>query len=184
MSVWVFAEERSGSTWLCSAIAQRFSLSFIYTHKHDPHENAVHQTHNYGLLDKVEGTILRTARKDWYEQFLSYTIMVRYEWSEPFITKNRTYCFGQLLAGAPITVMENEVMAWLALKREREALWADRAQTIYYEDLIEGVAIPSLGIDKIGFSDGGVFQKIPYEKEDRFNNPDQIREWLCQRYDK
>jgi hypothetical protein len=183
MNVWVFAEERSGSTCFCSALSNHLKLPFEFTEQYKSTDQSIYQTHNFALLKEIDGVVLRTTRHNHLEQFLSYIFAERTEWAVAFIHKTngakRRERF-EALKAEQITVTKAEVHAWVKLKRERQTLWdgyKGPKQTVVYEDLLDGVAIPALQIDQIRLSDGG-FEKLPYAKEQCFTNVDQIRMWL------
>lgn len=100
MIVIVFAEERSGSTWLCDAIANKLNRRHAYIEmdnehtsddawediiRNNPNEysnsNLVFQTHRYTILKACnvlnDPILLRTTRSNVYDQVLSYFFMER-----------------------------------------------------------------------------------------------------------
>ena len=97
MTVWVFSEERSGSSWLSDEISRRLNLPCLdvmkvlssdllvckgYNSINSKHitasirNNAVFHCHFFHLLKKdIDGIILRTTRRMTFEQMLSYRIV-------------------------------------------------------------------------------------------------------------
>jgi hypothetical protein len=165
---WIFAEERSGSCWLARML------------------NAEH-THEFELLAGMNEFVIRTARRDQYEQFLSFRFMMERKkdgWRHPHISFPKSVGkFQEMLNLPPITVTKEQVDEWKRWQIERNDQWSNyqgQKQTIYYEELFEGVAIPELNISYISFKQGGEFQKLPYNKEEHFTNTKQVREWLVE----
>jgi hypothetical protein len=97
MTVWIFSEERSGSSWLSEEISKKLNLPFLdvikllssdflickeYNSNNSSYitssikNNAVFHCHFFHLLKKdINGVILRTTRRLSFEQLLSYRIM-------------------------------------------------------------------------------------------------------------
>jgi hypothetical protein len=191
MTIWLFAEERSGSTWLITHIAGMLNLPFAYIEQDGTVPDGVHQTHSFDRLKDAHGVLLRSTRKDVFEHFLSWIIMDRAktahpEWySHPFMQRGsaRDRDLDRLteVCADKFDVVRGDIQRFLVLKKARNIAWDAKnavKQTIFYEDLIEGVSIPELGIDRIAFSDGGLYDKLPYDKWAVITNTDQALQWL------
>lgn len=187
--IWVVAEERSGSSWLCREIANRLGKKVVGVDEYQTNPSWVHHTHEFEFLTRFPSTqfVIRTTRRDRYQQFLSYAFFIKRKangWRHPHVSTHVPKSeakFQEMLALPPLTIERNEVDEWLKMNKERQALWdahKGHKQTIYYEDLLDSISIPALGIDSIGFKDGGNFKKLPYVKEDHFNNASEIKEWI------
>lgn len=186
-NVWVFAEERSGSSWLSRELAVRLGKQYWGVDEFEVNPNWVHQTHEFEFLERIDDFVIRTTRRNKYEHFLSYKFFIERQkqgWKHPHISHPPgVERFQKMLELPPITVSKEDVEQWLAMNRERKRQWANYKypkQTIYYEDLFEGVSIPELKIDLISFKQGGQLQKLPYNKEEHFTNAEQVREWLSE----
>lgn len=211
--VWVFAEERSGSTWLTDTLALRLrrrhrylemdqeavpDLEWAWRVRDNPYSysalDAVFQTHRFAVLASLPGKpiVLRTTRRDSFEHILSYFFLEstrqRYPefWRLPhlFADTDPAYFRHIVDSSRGLTVTRPEVEAWFDKKRARDALWRQHAaaydsQTVYYEDLAQGVAIRSLNAHLSFASSSGV-RKLPYDKYALFPNLEQIRAWVSE----
>ena len=221
-SVWVCAEERSGSTWNAITLSQILNLEYEYVEwekeeitdegwKNIVSNNIdrysisrVYHTHKYPILEvlhrlEVPPILLRTTRRDTYEQLLSYVFMERskgnfpewwkiphlYREPESSLEERKKKFYEMVSENSGITITKEEVEKYLNRKKWREALWNTYSlhfehQTLFYEDLYNGVQIPSVNIDDFGFNMGGIFVKLPYDKKSAITNSDQIREWIME----
>jgi hypothetical protein len=191
MKVFVFAEERSGSTWLSLALAERLGLEFRWLDTEGEADNALHMTHHFSRIPDHVGSsvLLRAARKDRLEQFLSNAFLNRakdlYEvWADnPHVYGPKSlHAFNQARDRVGrFSVSRSELRDYTSLCATRDTHWvtsSEGAQTVYYEDLAAGVAIPSLGIDRIGFDHPGAFEKLPYDKRQLVTNLDEVIKWF------
>ncbi len=185
-SIYVVAEERTGSTWLTDQLATQLGRNVAYIEnsttdsvnkqrlqiiESDPKKylakNKVFQTHLFPVIEVLERfdqeiLILRTARKDVLEQMLSYFILAK----GPFSYARN--------------ISKEEVQAYLDNRRFRNELFAQSEllkQVIYYEDLFEGVFIPALSLS-VNFSQSSRFKKNDTENSKYFSNYEQIAEWF------
>jgi hypothetical protein len=185
-NIWLFSEERSGSSWLSRELARRFSKQHVGVDEFEEHQEWVHHTHEFEYLEKITNPIvIRTTRKDQFQHFLSYSLFTYGKangWRHPHISFPKSVDgFNQFLTLPKLSITEADIEYWTDLKNIRNSLWdayQGEKQTVYYEDLYEGVAIPALRITKIGFSDGGEFKKLPYIKEDHIANIHDVKAWF------
>lgn len=187
--IWVFAEERSGSTWLCETLAKRLNKPLIYLEQYAPRQNYIHQTHDFSWLDRVEGTVLRTSRRDPVEHFLSMVILdkakeVAPDWYRiPHVYKEvegeHLQVLKRVTQQVKVEVTKDDVVRYLDVKRERDRLWGiyGTGQVIYYEDLYAGVYIPLID-DTLAFEDSGILVKLPYNKHELVPNWEQATTWF------
>lgn len=187
--IWVFAEERSGSTWLCETLAKRLSKPLIYLEQYLPRQGYIHQTHDFSWLDKVEGTVLRTSRRDLLEHFLSVVILDKAkeatpDWYRiPHIYKEvegeHLQVLNRVTQRVRVEVTKDDVVRYLDVRRERDRLWNVHGvgQVVYYEDLHTGVYIPLID-EVLTFDDSDVLVKLPYNKHELVPNWEQAAIWL------
>lgn len=219
-NIWVFAEERSGSTWTAITLSEIFNKEYNYIEweneditdsgwknivENDLKKyslNCVYHTHRYSILEvlhrlEVQPILLRTTRRDTYEQLLSYIFMERSKdefpdwWKIPHLYrepestfKERKKKFYEIVSkNSGITITKEEVEKYLKRKKWRDALWDTYSsnferQTLFYEDLYNGVQISSVNLDDFGFNMGGIFVKLPYDKKSTITNLEQIKDWI------
>jgi hypothetical protein len=188
--IWVFAEERSGSTWLCEVLARRLGKGFVYLEQYDPRDGHIHQTHNFELLSKVSGPLIRTTRRDLLEHFLSVAILHKAKdvdvgwWNLPHIYQEvREFHLGmfhRVVANIAVTVTKDDVVRYLTQRRERDRLWSRYGgdnQTVCYEDLVDGVHLNVLG-EPVSFRSSDVLMKLPYDKRALVSNWQEAETWL------
>jgi hypothetical protein len=212
--LWVFAEERSGSSWLTDTLCILLHRNPEYvemdneeiddeewsaTVARDPVKysdvRCIFQTHRFAILKTVPGApvLLRTTRREQLEQVLSVLFLDRIKrtspefWRLPHVFRSRGPArFRQVVEStAGDTVQEHEIEAYFERKRSRDALWNQYAQrhdtqTIFYEDLFHGVAVPVLGL-WLNFPGPSQYVKLPYDKRVLFSNYEQIVEWVQKR---
>lgn len=191
MTIWLFAEERSGSTWIITTIATMLQMPFAYVEQDGIVPDGVHQTHDFSRLVDAHGVLLRTTRRDVGEHFLSWAILTRARtkhsaWYEhPFMPRSgqRGYAIEMIkkLSDDKFSVAREDVQRFLDLKRERNRLWDGKAaekQTIFYEDLFNGIDIPQLSLKNFGFNLLGNYEKIPYNKRDVVVNWQEAANWI------
>ncbi len=116
-SIWVFGEERSGSTWTSTTLAKILNKQCIYVEESKEHiedscwraivSSSIHFysrpnvyfTHRYTILESLKDLltkphIIRTTRKDTLSQMLSYFFLQHQKvkfpnwWNFPHITHN------------------------------------------------------------------------------------------------
>ena len=194
MIVWLFAEERSGSTWLITTIASVLNLPFSYVEQDGVMRDGVHQTHSFERLKDAHGVLLRTTRRDVSEHFLSWAILNRAKaahpaWYEhPFMSRAGQRDSDRqrldMLRKDKFVVTRADVHEFLEIKAERSRLWDEKRaekQTIFYEDLFQGVDIPQLSLKNFGFHLLGEYEKIPYNKRDVIANWQEATNWINER---
>ena len=185
-NIWVFSEERSGSSWLSRELARRIGKQHVGVDEFVENQEWVHHTHKFKFLESITNpVVIRTSRKDQFQHFLSYSLFIygtANGWRHPHISCPKSVDgFRQLLRLPKLSIAQAGIEYWIDLKHQRNRLWEaypGEKQTVYYEDLFEGVSIPALGIMNIRFSDGGDFQKLPYAKEDHIANIDEVKAWF------
>ena len=163
-------------------------------------KSVINFTHTFDLLEALELYdeplfILRTVRKDLLEQALSYIFMNRtqenhkdfYRFPNIYLADNGTpqdYIFNNAINDNHlIQVEKQEILDFIKLKRNRETLWKKysskyETQTIYYEDLYNGVDVPQLELNNIYFGKDDSTIKLPYDKKSLFVNYNEIEEWI------
>jgi hypothetical protein len=164
--IYILAEERSGSTWVHNQLASRLNRKAAYIESHRDNSarlemmkknpdrysdtSKVYRTHIFQVLDvlKTRALLIRTARRNTLDQMLSYFIEKKaQEKSGAWARFLPTYKIEDVLTDK-ITLTESEVSDYLATKQLRDKYWSkvDIGQTIYYEDLFDGVEVYGLGV--------------------------------------
>ena len=150
--IWVFAEERSGSTWLTDTLCLLLNRRHAYIEMdreeidddgwaaivgHDPvaysAADCVFQTHRFAILKSVCGApmLLRTTRRNRLEHVLSALFLDRIRqatpefWRFPHVFRSRgTAAFQHVVRRASgSTVEQHEIETHFAKMRSRDALW-------------------------------------------------------------
>jgi len=195
MNVWVFAEERTGSSWLSLEISKRLNLKYGYVESLISTYDTVIHTHNFQLLkDDIKDIVICTTRKNVFEHMLSYIFLYRTKitnpefYNDPHIYYGNfkmSYDFQKMIEHMKIEIDKKEILDFINLKKERIQLLNEYKPNyiIYYEDLYKGISIPELGLNNIKFSDGGIMEKLPYDKRKIFVNWQQAENWLKEYYE-
>jgi hypothetical protein len=168
--IYILAEERSGSTWVHTQLASKLGRypAYIETHSDEQanlrrleiirknpgwysNTDKVYRTHIFSIINALtcRPMFFRTTRRNTFEQMMSYFLRKKLAektplWA-PFLP---TYKIGNVLKGEKITLTETEVSGYLNYKKMRDYQWSkvDVGQTIYYEDLFNGVDVYGLDI--------------------------------------
>ena len=68
-TIWIVAEERSGSTWLSTSIAERLGKTYCFTDEIQSAPGHVYHTHEFDLLQSIaDAVVIRVCRRSRYEQ--------------------------------------------------------------------------------------------------------------------
>lgn len=187
--IWVFAEERSGSTWFCETLSVRLGKCFTYLEEFAPEHDHIHQTHNFSWLPRAGGVLLRMSRRDRVEHFMSVALMNSVShttwWHRPHVFRQHyikdTAALEAAFDGPQLVVRQADVDAYFDLLRSRDEFWSEvQGQTIYYEDLYDGVMVDRLGV-LMKFDANGVTVKLPYNKRDLIANWQEAETWVKER---
>ena len=184
-NIWVFSEERSGSSWLGKEIATRFGKEHRGVDVFEEDSSLIHQTHEFEFLELITNPIvIHTTRRDLYQHFLSYAFFVQRKkdgWLRCHIADDyNAQNFQHILTLPPFRVTKDqfdEWMMWKKLRKQQLDAYQGIKQTVYYEDLFDGIHIEQLGMS-FAFKDGGAFRKLPYLKEDHIVNFHEIKGWI------
>jgi hypothetical protein len=168
--IYILAEERSGSTWVQTQIASKLGRYPAYIEIHSDEQanlrrleiirknpdwysntDKVYRTHIFPIINALtcRPMYFRTTRRNTFDQMMSYFLRKKLAektqlWA-PFLP---TYRIGNVLKGQKITLTEAEVKEYQVTKAQRDSYWSSIAvgQTIYYEDLFQGVELYGLDI--------------------------------------
>lgn len=117
MNVWIFAEERSGSTWLATTLAAMGHVDYVYVEEDREHLSddrwaeivreewgyynrpRVYHTHRFAILNTLvakrsDAVLLRCSRNDSLEHFISWVFLRRTQtthpdwWRSPHLTRH------------------------------------------------------------------------------------------------
>lgn len=212
-NIWIIREARSGSTWFTHHLLNTLGYEHCFIDKPtylsppiDPnfgfnitavndlidkaHEKTLFSTHMFPivkLLDPNKKPILiRCARKNYAEQFLSYWLArsTNFEFTNIIAGDTSTNELFDKTSTNQIIVSKREVVNYMRLKKRNEELWNEYAPkfdsyTVYYEDLCEtGVDIPPINLYNCRISNDGFTQKLPEYKTKVFFNHDMIHNWI------
>ena len=196
--IWIYREQRSGSTWLTSFLVRTLNRRHMFVDYYEdllpvwtPHENHSSYIFSSHLIENIEpvkmydnARLLRTTRRDFFEQLLSLVFFRTYKnlthtaaniWNEEdrikfeSVTRNK------------YSLTETDIIRWLKEKRDLDREWSRFSadlphQTLYYEDFEEGVLLEGTNIF-IKFDELST-QKLPDYKRSVFSNYDEIRYWF------
>jgi hypothetical protein len=169
--LYILAEERSGSTWVHKELASKLCRKPAYIeidrdeqlnrrrleiikNNQDKYSDTskVYRTHIFPIVDVLKSSrdplvLIRTSRHNHLEQMLSYFLQAKaLEKAPVWVQMLPTYRIDDVLTDK-ITLTEAEVTGYITTKKMRDGYWATtKGQTIYYEDLFEGVEVKDLGI--------------------------------------
>ena len=189
--IWVFAEERSGSTWFCETLSVKLGKTFTYLEVLEPKSDHIHQAHDFSWIPQVDGVFLRTTRRDKLEHFLSVALLNSVAhtqwWHRPHVFRQHygadIEALAKVFSGEPLTIRELDVDAYFQKLRERDRFWDCRhgaGQVVHYEDLSKGVFVEALNV-WMKFSDSDITVKLPYSKRDLIANLQQVETWVKER---
>jgi hypothetical protein len=209
-TIWIFREERSGSTALTNLIASRLGILNYFMDPNfipPPASNdatALFDTHYFPYLENMSDydnpLLIRCTRKNRVEQYLSQ-LMVRWmkktvyrtipddELLLNFRTDTKTKFEQLFFKVVPTVITKRDLITVHTMFSEKQKLWEKHAKlypncTVYYEDLCEGIDIPLLGLTDCKLTDELVVQKLPDYKERIFLNYDMIVSWTQELIDK
>jgi hypothetical protein len=203
MIVWIFREQRSGSTAFTSLIADRLNRIDRFVGRYpddietiknisDP-ENYVFSSHSYDFIEIMNSfskpvVLIRCARRDKIERCISWLI-ARYKTKKinPEATVWNITRHSDLSAyknfvtnSEPTTFTKKEVYNYLQYHAEMNQYWENNATlhqncTVFYEDLCTdaGVDLPMLGLTSVS---------IATEESSTIKLPD-YKKQLCLNYD-
>jgi hypothetical protein len=212
MIVWIFREQRSGSTAFTSLIASRLNRTVklisrypedIETVKNisDP-ENYVFSTHSYNFIEIMNSfnkpvVLIRCARQDKIERCISLLIAM-YKTKRAKIGDNVWNImrypseYENFTANIEPTVFtKKEVYKYLQYHTEINQHWENNAAsyencTVFYEDLCTdtGVDLPMLGLTSLSITtDESSTIKLPTDyKKQLCLNYDMVARWITEYY--
>jgi LPS sulfotransferase NodH len=212
MIVWIFREQRSGSTALTSLIANRLNRIDKFVRypedidmvKNIPNpEDYVFSTHFYNFIEMMDSydkpvMLIRCARKDKIERCISYLI-AKYKakqiindinpWN--IIRKEGMSDHETFMSNIEPTVFsKKEIYNYLQYCTEMNQYWESYAAsyqncTVFYEDLCTdiGVDLPMLGLTSLSITtDDTLTIKMPSYKEQICINYDMVSRWISEYY--
>jgi len=205
--MWVFAEERSGSTWTSIELSRRLGLPYYYVE--DGREDApdselivngcpssmILHTHRFSLLTLILPSLprIRVTRRNALEQFTSFIFMQRAKekhpdwWLIPHIMyspdgaiQSMVDKFDRVVEDAGgILVMRDEVRVWAQRKKERNALWEahSNGSQTVYYEDL-AYGVEIPPAGVLSFDQLGPCMKLPYNKPSIIWNMDEVAEWV------
>ena len=212
MIVWIFREQRSGSTAFTSLVANRLNRIDKFVRypedielvKNIPNpEDYVFSTHFYNFIEMMNSvdkpiTLIRCARKDKIERCISY-LVAKYKakqiindinpWN--IIRKEGMLDHETFMSKIEPTVFsKKEIYNYLQYCTEMNQYWESYAAsyqnfTVFYEDLCTdtGVDLPMLGLTSLSITDDDTITiKMPSYKEQICINYDIVSRWISKYY--
>ena len=199
MNIVLCSDGRCGSLWLAFTIGQKLRKSFGWLDEGFPEEQ-INMTHVFSLIENFEGVVIHCTRRNIIEHFIATVFYDRImkedkEWvnfanvigipshihnddkRRPVLIQK----FRELVERTKFTVYKSEFEEFIKIKKQNEQIiesYPGHKQTIYYEDLFEGVDIPSLELKNITFKQRGAFVKLPYDKKEITVNYSEIETWF------
>lgn len=159
--IWIFREERSGSTWFVRSLHNLLKRSGIFldnsvgnakykeiydycnsTNQSTDLFKYILSTHNFknleNLVDYTNPIVFRVTRKNKTEQFISHYIMARTGIPNVY-SHNEVNNLPKL---EPVTLYREQIYTYIDKMRDKENLWKQYTsdyenETVYYEDLLE-----------------------------------------------
>jgi hypothetical protein len=212
MIVWIFREQRSGSTALTGLIANRLNRIDKFVRypedidlvKSIPNpEDYVFSTHFYNFIEMMDSydkpvMLIRCARKDKIERCISYLI-AKYKSKQivnntsPWnIIRNEGMSKHENFMNniKPTVFSKKEIYNYLQYCTEMNQYWQNHAEpyqhcTVFYEDLCTdtGVDLPMLGLTSLSLnSEDSTTIKMPSYKEQICINYDMVSRWITEYY--
>jgi len=199
--IWVFREERSGSTAFLNLLVKRLRLPVYHVSSDEAlpviQDKAIFTTHDFPLLKDLsihdEPVLIRCTRKNKAEQYLSD--LMRW-WMGETVDKalnmyDREYTlreegYAELIERfekVEPTVITKSRLAWIHKKyADKRHFWNTYANnypncTVYYEDLCEGIDLPMFGLTDFKLTNDLVVKKLPDYKRRVFLNHDMLVKW-------
>lgn len=215
-TILIFREPRTGGTWFSDHVATFFGFDecfldgtrvglppadsdlefnvddFFNVIKNRSLESTVFSTHFFTALkviDRLDNPILiRCARRNTVEQFLSYWLIKTTGYRFTNFTRDENYekhkeSFEKAIQ-QQLIVPKKDVTQYMRIKQRNEMLWEEYATkyqnfTVYYEDLCEtGVDIPFINLYNCKITNEGLTEKLPEYKSKVFLNYDMIQKWI------
>jgi hypothetical protein len=215
--IWIFREHRSGSTWLAKTIAEILDREHIFFDTGDytklsgegqikyfmnrPVEpadnNRVFSTHTFKALESLDKynnpLVIRCARRDVTEQFLSYWtcqatgFAFKHNHVDPMLNLGKKIF--EKFQKERLVLNKQDLRKYLQLKQKYIYNWNEYAskhptQTVFYEDLFDGVKIEGIDTPLKFDIQNDYMLKLPDYKQDVFVNYEQINEWVTSECDK
>jgi hypothetical protein len=210
--IWIFREQRSGSTAFASLVASRLNKIHKFVRypediemvKSIPNpEDYVFSTHFYNFIEIMDVfdkpvTLIRCARRDRIERCLSYLIGKHriskiMKKSNPWNimrTDSPADYTSFVDALEPTIFTKAEIYNYLQHCTEMNQYWESHAalyqnHTVFYEDLCTdiGVDIPIIDLSSLNITgDDSVTIKMPSYKEQICINHDMVSRWIEEYY--
>lgn len=207
--IWLFREPRSGSTWITRKLSELTGREHIFiersmTHltmdrrleefghrtQSDQDYNSILSTHHFTFLEYMKNytapVLIRTARKNVTEQFISHFLAELTQWRHPNLHPEGnvsaiTNSFAEV--GTGHIVPRQKVENYLRQKREWNRLWNQYAPayehcTVYYEDMTEQFDLPLIDLEGLQMKEVDTTMPMPYNKREIIRNYDQIDRWI------
>ena len=201
--IWIFREPRSGSTTSAEVISKLLQRTHIFVDdspefyipnklptfgRKEDDEKIVYSTHFFPALKSMvnynDPILIRISRKDVVEQCMS---LLACQYMDFKFFNMSTYNFSdnreifERFSKTKIEIKKEDVLTWAGFKMNQNRLWNKISpiyenQTIYYEDIINGIDIPLIGLYNVNLTT--VTQKLPDYKKEVFVNYDSVKEWL------
>ena len=206
MIIWIFREERSGSTAFADKVARHLSREHKFVNMNDftmvqaiaNPQDYVFSTHSFDFLEIMEYysddvLLIRCTRKNKVEHWMSYMLAWRMNKAV-----NHTKRFWNIkrdnslnteldtfIKAQPVLITKKEVASCYEYFCSMKELW-DRISinyqhvNVYYEDLCNpGVNIPLINLSDCKITDQDSYTiKLPDYKQRLCMNYDMVRKWI------
>lgn len=206
MIIWVFREQRSGSTAFVEKLAHLLGRQNVMVEANNPIDNVINlenpqdylfSTHQFDLLEQVDQLytepvlLIRCTRKDKVEQCLSLLIVrwANFGRQEDQLQYNlKASDHENVFESASPTIFTKAAVAnYFNQVATIDTFWNTYAQnhlnlTVYYEDLCSsGVNLFPLGINNLTIADDSYTIKLPNSYKDRLCiNHAMVRRWASE----
>ena len=207
--IWLFREPRSGSTWLTRKLVELTGRDHVFIEQSmmqltmdrrladfrnrvqsDRDFDCILSTHHFMFLECIENytnpVLIRTARKDVTEQFISHFLAELTEWRHPNLhpegnVDDIVNLFAEI--GTGHIVPRRKVENYMRQKKEWDRLWDQYAAsyencTVYYEDMSSSFDLPLINLTGLQMKEVDTTMPMPYNKREIIRNYDQIDRWI------
>ena len=207
--IWLFREPRSGSTWITRKLAEITGREHVFieqsmTHltmdrrlanfgnrvQTDRDFDCILSTHHFMFLEHMKNytdpVLIRVARKDVTEQFVSHFLAELTNWRHPNLhPESNAGAIASVFAevGTGHIVPRQRVENYTRQKKEWERLWNQHAEayqhcTVYYEDMMSVFDLPLIEVQGLQMKEVDSTMPMPYNKQEIIRNYNQIDGWI------
>lgn len=207
--IWLFREPRSGSTWITRKLAELTGREHVFIEQSmtqltmdqrladfgnrvqvDRDFDCILSTHHFMFLEHMKNytdpILIRTARKDVTEQFISHFLAGLTNWRHPNLhPESNADAIVKLFAevGTGHIVPRQRVEKYIQQKKKWDQLWNQHATdyqncTVYYEDMMSVFDLPLIEVHGLQMKEVDSTMPMPYNKQEIIRNYDQISKWI------